>query len=83
MLGSTLLVAWSRSSNERLALFAVLVRTGVGAEENEYLTKLYILCALVLAGFLAAFCVTIYVGLSCLPEVPRRLLAAPTCTRCA
>ena len=72
MLGSTLLVAWGRSSNERRALFAVLVRTGVGAEENEYLTKLYILCALVLAGFLAAFCVVLYVGLSRLPEAPAR-----------
>jgi len=72
MLASTLLVAWGRASNERRALFAVLVRTGVGAEENEYLTKLYILCALVLAGFLVAFCVVLYVGLSRLPEAPAR-----------
>ena len=72
MLGSTLLVVWGRSGNERRALFAVLVRTGAGAEESEILTKVYILCALVLAGFLAAFCVVLYVGLSRLPASPAR-----------
>jgi len=69
---STLLGVWGCAGRERRALFAVLVRTGVNVEENEYLTKLWILCSFVVGGFLLAFCVVLYVGLSRQSAAPAR-----------
>ena len=60
----TVLVVWQQPGNERRALFAVLLRTGVGRAENEYLTKLYAVCVFVLLGFLLAFSFVLFSGVS-------------------
>jgi len=56
----TVLVAWQQPGNERRALFAVLLRTGAGRAENEYLTKLYAMGVFVLLGFLVVFSFVLY-----------------------
>ena len=60
----TVLVAWQQPGNERRALFAVLLRTGVGRAENEYLTKLYAVCVFVLLGFLIVFSFALFSGVA-------------------
>ena len=60
----TVLVVWQQPGNERRALFAVLLRTGVGRAENEYLTKLYSVCVFVLLGFLIVFSFALFSGVA-------------------
>lgn len=60
----TTLVVWQQPGNERRVLFAVLLRTGVGREEHEYLTKTYLMCVFVFLGFLVVFAIVLYVAIS-------------------
>ena len=59
-----MLVTWQQPGNERRAFFTVMLSTGVGRAENEYLTKLYAVCVFVLLGFLLAFSLVLFSGVS-------------------